>query len=121
MYKSINNTLFVGSGSTSLIDCKAASTALVKCTCSIVESKIDPIDLARELFSKQIISENVYDRVRDEACRDTNKTRLEIILDDLRSRVKYKADILTIFVKILREKFKKDDLADEILSNLPKV
>ena len=101
-----------------MIDCKAATTALVKCTSSIVESKINAIDLARELFSKQIIFESVFDRVRDEACKDTNKHRLDIILDEIRSRVKYKADILTIFVNILREKFKRDDLADEIMSNL---
>ena len=101
-----------------MIDCKAATTALVKCTSSIIESKIDPIDLAGELFSNQIISENVFDRVKDNACKDTNKYRLEIILDDIRSRVKHKADILTTFVNILREKFKRDDLADEIMSNL---
>ena len=101
-----------------MIDCKAASIALVKCTSSIIESKIDPIDLARELFSEQIISENVFDRVKDKACGDTNKNRLEIILDDIRDRVKYKADILTKFVTILRKKFKRDDLADEIMSKL---
>ena len=87
------------------------------CTTIIVESTIDPIVLARELFSKVVISENVYKRVRDTACKDTNEQRLEIILDDIRDRVKQDASVLTIFVKILREKFNRNDLADKIKLN----
>ena len=101
-----------------MIDCKADSTALVKCTDIIVESDIDPIALTRTLFTKQIISERVYKRVEDEACKDTNERCREIILNDIRDCVKYKADILTKFVNILRKKFKQGDLADEIMSKL---
>ena len=65
-----------------------ARKALVQCTDIIVESTIDPIVLARKLYSEEVISENVYKRVRDMACRDTNEQRLEIILDDIKDRVR---------------------------------
>ena len=41
--------------------------ALVQCTDIIVESTIDPITLARKVYSKQVISENFYKRVGDTA------------------------------------------------------
>ena len=48
-------------------DCDVAGAALVQCTDIIVESAIDPITLARKLYSKQVISETIYKRVRDTA------------------------------------------------------
>ena len=95
-----------------------ALRALVQCTDSIVESTIDPVDLARKLSSELVISEDVYKRVKDEACRDTNKKRRDIILDEIKDRVKHDASILTKFVDILRGKFNRNDLADEIMSKL---
>ena len=101
-----------------MTDCDAAKTVLVLCTDIIVESTIDPIVLARKLYSELIISENVYKRVRDKACRDTNEERLENILDDMKDRIKHDAGILTKFVNILREKLNRADIADEIMSKL---
>ena len=72
-----------------------AKKVLVQSTDIIVGSGIDPAVLARKLYSKEIMSDNVYDRVRDKACKDTNEERLEVILSDLRSRVKNDASILT--------------------------
>ena len=48
------------------------------------------------------MSDNVYDRVKDNATRDSNEDRLEAILSDLRSRVKNDASILIAFVDILK-------------------
>ena len=93
-----------------------AVRALVRCTNIIVESAIDPLVLARKLYSELIISENVYKRVRDPACKDTNEQRLETILDDIKDRVKYDVGTLTVFVEILRENLKRNDLADKIMS-----
>ena len=93
-----------------------ARTALVQCTDIIVESTIDPFSLARKLYSEQIISENIYKRVRDAACKDTNEQRLEIILDEIKDLVKHDAGILTKFVSILREKCNRNDLADKIMA-----
>ena len=101
-----------------MTDCDAAKTVLVQCTDIIVESTIDPIVLARKLYSELIISENVYKRVRDKACRDTNEERLENILDDMKDRIKHDASILIKFVDILREKLNRADIADEIMSKL---
>ena len=101
-----------------MTDCDAARTVLVQCTDLIVESTIDPIVLARKLYSELIISENVYKRIRDKVCRDTNEERLEAILDDMKDRVKHDAGILTKFVDILREKLNRGDIADEIMSKL---
>ena len=101
-----------------MIDCNAAWKALVQCTDIIVESTIDPIDLARKLSSGLVISEDVYKRVKDKACRDTDKERRDIILDQIKDLVKHDVGILTKFVDILRVKFNRNDLADEIMSKL---
>ena len=96
--------------------CDKAVSALVQCTDIIVESTIDPVVLARKLYSKQIIFEDVYKKVKDKVSRDTNEDRLETILDDIRDRVKHNPGTLTIFVEILRENLKRNDLADKIMS-----
>ena len=103
------------------LNCKATKTALVQYTDHIVRSSIDPFALARILFSKEIISEDYYKRVRDRTCGHTNEERLETILDDLRSRIKYDANILMSLVNILRDDFSRNDIADEIMSKLSKL
>ena len=95
-----------------------ARKALVQCTDIIVESSIDPIALARKLLSEEVISENVYRRVKDDASRNSNEKRLDIILDEIKDLVKHDARVLTKFVDILREKLNRNDLADKILSKL---
>ena len=55
-------------------------------------------------------------RVRDRASRDTNEDRLETILVNFKSRVKYNVSIMMTFVDILRNDFKQNDLADIIMS-----
>ena len=82
-----------------------AVEALRRCTYDIVRSNIDPIALARKLYSEEVISEDVYKRVRDKASRDTNEDRLETILDDIRDRVKHNTSIMMTFVHILRNDF----------------
>ena len=64
------------------------------------------------------MSDNVYDRVRDKAARDSNEERLEAILSDLRSRVNNDASILMTFMDILKVDLKRQDLADIIMSKL---
>ena len=98
-----------------MTDGKAALKVLVQCTDVIVESTIDPIVLARKLYSELVISENVYKKVKE---KDSNEERLETILDEIKDRVKLDAGILTKFVDTLRVKFNRNDLADEIMSKL---
>lgn len=93
-----------------------AVEALRRCTDVIVRSNIDPIALARKLYSKEVISEDVYKRVKDKSSRDTNEDRLETILDDIRDRVKHNTSIMMTFVDILRNDFERNDLADVIMS-----
>ena len=102
-------------------NCKANKTALVQCTDDIVRSSIDPFALARILFSKEIISEDCYKRVRDRTCGNTNEERLETILDDLRSRTEYDPNILMILVSILKDDLSRKDLADKIMSKVDEV
>ena len=97
-------------------NCDKAVRALVKCTDIIVESSIDPPTLARKLFTKEILSEKVYKHVRDKTSSDTNVERLELILDDLRSRTKDDTNNMMTFVNILRYDLKQNDLSDEIVS-----
>ena len=87
--------------------------ALVQCTVDIVESSIDPFALARRLYSKEIISENVYKRIKDSGTRDTMEDRLEKILDHLKDLAKNDASILTAFLNILSD-LGRDDLTDTI-------
>ena len=94
-----------------------ARRVLVQCTDIIVESGIDPAVLARKLYAKEIMADNVYDRVRDKASRDSNEERLEAILSDLRSRVKNDASIVMTFVDILRVDLNRQDLADKVIQN----
>ena len=92
-----------------------ARRALVRCTDIIIESTIDPFVLARKVYSKEIIPEDVYKRVRDNQTRDSKETRLEEILDCLKSRIEHNANILKIFVDILRQ-LSQNDLADNIVA-----
>ena len=92
-----------------------AKKVLVRSTDIIVESGIDPAVLARKLYAKEIMADNVYDRVRDKSSRDTNEERLEAILSDLRSRVKDDASILMTFVDILKVDLNRQDLADKLI------
>ena len=95
----------------------AARRALVKCTSAIVESAIDPISLARRLYSEEVISENVYKIVRDKRTGDTSEHCLDKILDDLKDHIKHDANAFMIFLDILRDdSLNRQDLADKIMS-----
>ena len=98
-----------------------AKKVLVWSTNIIVESGIDPAVLARKLYAKEIMSDNVYDRVRDKASRDSNEECLEVILSDLSSRVKNDASIVMIFMDTLRVDLNQQDLADKVIQNWKKV
>ena len=87
--------------------------ALLHCTVNIVESSIDPFALARRLYSKEIISENVYKRVSDSKTRDTMEDHLDKILDHLKDLAKNDASILIAFLDILSD-LGRDDLTDTI-------
>ena len=91
--------------------------ALVQCTDVIVESNVDPIALARKLLSKEVISENIYKKVKDNETKETISDRLDRILDDVKDRVKHNASTFTTFLDILRDdSLKRHDLADKIMS-----
>ena len=92
-----------------------ARRTLVQCTDVIIESRIDPTNLARKLYANEIISENIYKRVRGRACGDTTSERLDNILDEIKVHVIYDASIFTKFVDILRD-LNRQDLADYIMS-----
>ena len=91
--------------------------ALVQCTDVIVESNVDPIALARKLLSKEVISEDIYKKVKDKETRETTSDCLDRILDNLKDHVKHNASIFTTFLDILRDdSLKRHDLADKIMS-----
>ena len=81
----------------------AALRTLSQCTDTIVESSIDPKALARKLYSKEVISESVYKKVRDGETRYSKEERIEEILDDLRDRIKHDPNVLTKFLSTLKE------------------
>ena len=99
------------------LNCEICKRTLVQCTDTIVESNIDPIVLARKLYSKEIISEDVYKIVKDKKTGDTSTDRLDYILDDLKDHVKRNASAFMIFLDILRDDgLNRQDLADKIIS-----
>ena len=99
------------------LNCETCRRTLVQCTDIIIESNIDPIGLARKLYSKEIISEAVYKIVKDKKTGDASTDRLDYILDDLKDRVKHNTSTFMIFVDILRDdSIKRQDLADKIMS-----
>ena len=99
------------------LNCEIGRRALVQCTDIIVESNIDPIALARKLYSKEVISENIYKKVKDNETRETSSNRLDKILDDLKDHVKHNASTFTTFLDILKDdSLNQRDLADIIMS-----
>ena len=99
------------------LNCEICRRALVQCTDIIVESNIDPIALARKLYSKELISENIYKKVKDKETRETSFDRLDKILDDLKDHVKHNASTFTTFLDILKDdSLNQRDLADIIMS-----
>ena len=40
-------------------------------------SNVDPIALTRKLYSKEVISENIYQKVKDNETRETTSDRLD--------------------------------------------
>ena len=61
-----------------------AKRSLIQCTDIIIESNIDLFALAQRLYSKKVISDGLYKRVRDKKTGDSNEDRLELVLDDLK-------------------------------------
>ena len=99
------------------LNCEICRRALVQCTDVIVESNVDPFALARKLYSKEVISENIYKKVKDNEARETISNRLDRILDDVKDRVKHNATTFTTFLDILKDdSLKRHDLADKIMS-----
>ena len=47
------------------LNSEIARRSLIQFTNTIVESNIDPIGLVRRLYSKEVISESIYRRMRD--------------------------------------------------------
>ena len=92
-----------------------ARRALLQCTDIIIESSIDPFALARKLCAKEIISEDIYKKVRDKETKDSIEDRLDMILDHLKDRVQNNADIFTKFLNVLRE-LSRNDLTDIIMA-----
>ena len=88
-----------------------ARRALVRCTDLLVESSMDPFTLARKLYSKEVISEDVYKRVRDRETRDP----MERIFDHLKDRIDHDVSIFTEFLSVLRD-LSRNDLADIIMA-----
>ena len=98
-------------------NCDICRRTSVKCTNIIVESNIDPIALARRLYSEEVISEDVYKIVKDKKTGDTSTDRLDCILDDLKDHVKHNVSAFMIFIDILRhDSLNRQDLADKIMS-----
>ena len=91
-----------------------ARRALVQCTDIIVESSVDPVALVRKLYSKEVISEGIYKRVRDKKTGDSSEDRLELILDTLKDHVTQDATILSSFLNILKH-LNHQDLAVSIV------
>ena len=93
-----------------ILSSDVAVRSLCQCTDTIVESSIDPKTLAIKLYSKEVISESVYKKVKDNETRYSKEERIEEILDDLRDRIKHGPNVLINFISTLKE-LSRNDLA----------
>ena len=93
----------------------AARKALLQCAPIIIGSTIDPLDLSRRALSREIISEDVYKKVKDRHSRDTTKERMGYIIDELTDRIRYDEDgsIFSTFLSILGE-MGRNDLVNKV-------
>ena len=103
-----------GNDQIALLDPVVAKRTLVQCSDIIAESSIDPFTLARKLYSNEVFPEDTYKTVKDMSTRDSNKSRLQQILDHLIDRVRHKANILMSFHDILKD-LERRDLANLIV------
>ena len=93
-----------------------ATQALRKCTSAIVESAIEPIALARRLYEEEVISEGVYRTVKDRNSGANGTECLELILDDVKGRIKLDTNAFMTFLDILRgDSLNRQDLANKIM------
>ena len=99
--------------SSTILSSDAVLRALGQCTDTIVESSIDPKALARKLYSKEVISESVYKKVKDNGTRDSKEERIEEVLDELRDRIKHDPNVLINFLSTLKE-LSRNDIALKI-------
>ena len=97
-----------------MLSSDVAKKALIQCTATIVNSTVEPFDLVIKLYSKEIIPEDLYKRVKDKQSRDTTKERLDLILEHIKDRINLDASIFKFFVETLRE-LSRNDLADLIM------
>ena len=102
----------------SALNSEKARRASVQCTDIIIESTIDPVDLARNYNSKDIISDIFYKRVKDKAIGERNDECLETVLDEKKDHVNYDVGIFTKFVNILKEGLHQNVLADKIIAKV---
>ena len=69
------------------------------------------------MYEEEVISEDVYKDVKDRKTGSTGTERLELILEDIKDRVKVDADAFMIFLNILRDdSLNRQDLANKIMS-----
>lgn len=94
------------------LNSEIARRSLIQFTNTIVESNIDPIGLVRRLYSKEVISESIYRRMRDIS---TNEERLEKILDGLKDHIECDTNAFNIFLDVLNDLSQKD-LAAKIMA-----
>ena len=97
-----------------MLSSDVARKALIQCTATIINSTVEPFDLIIKLYSKEIIPEDLYKRVKDKQSRDTTKERLDLILEHIKDRINLDASIFKLFVDTLRE-LNRNDLADLIM------
>ena len=97
-----------------MLSSDVARKALIQCTATIINSTVEPFDLVIKFYSKEIIPEDLYKRVKDKQSRDTTKERLDLILEHIKDRINLDASIFKLFVDTLRE-LNRNDLADLIM------
>ena len=85
------------------IDINAARTALRKNFDKIVESTIDPFELARKLFSAQILPNDVYFKVMDENVNMSTQRRMHLVLTSIHGAVSLNGQVFEKLLDILKE------------------
>ena len=64
---------------------------------------MEPPDIARKLFSKRVLNEQMFENITDRYTHETKRERLERVMTDVRSAVKHDESAFVTFIQAMEE------------------
>ena len=64
---------------------------------------MEPPDIARKLFSKGVLNEQMFENIPDRYTHETKKERLDRVMKEVRSAVKHDESAFVTFIQAMEE------------------